>query len=350
MRRILISPQHKTSSSETNWIENLKWFGSLLMQIIGVVYNAAATINQQVVVPVGAVIAFDFGVEDLLMSSGVNQGPIDPNETQAAKWKNQCFLSYRQGRLVTLRVNIVPTGKLAERGGSVVASLVPLTIKEAEADSARGPVEAGKKYGDMLSSWQFPTLSTLYNQPRSVIQSAARTLSLTYSPCADDLAGEWQVLGYPGDVIQAYTLKGELAPCPWINQDGSYGGRPVLRLMLGFSDISAESAATALADYGPASAMFEVSFDARVELKEQFGSPTSKYTQASQGWETVENYCVIRHRPLLITNPNEVVEHNNHVTRHVGLDKYTVQQNGIMKRLVDSEEVPFEALNMETQQ
>jgi len=177
--------QSGTGPADTWWIEGLKTFAWIVMQLITVALGDEAleahrrlsgvpaeyTAGSSVV---GCVQTMLLGPEDLLAQTQIVR--TDSN--------NRVTINYRQGRLMHIRVIVTPTADISNRAGMIAGAILPLTESEVRDLIANS--------GEVKTSYTFDEVVRL---PKAVVKTALAPFSVVYSPKVGDYGYQWNGLG-----------------------------------------------------------------------------------------------------------------------------------------------------------
>lgn len=271
LRRLTIFPRKvgKDGADTTQWwLSTLKWVGSIALQLITVLLGSEGFEQHKVLYAsesqkrytagsavVGSIQSLILGAEDLVASS-----PL----TTLTKNGKVFLCKFHQGRIMHLRVTLIPGAPISKRGGTLAMALLPLTLGE-NLDFAKSTDESEK--------WTFDDVCRL---PRAVVQSSSSPISVVYSPRIGELAYDWMDVGFPSG--QGST---------------KVGGQKSLRLVVAYMDVSSNSADVS-EEYALTEASFELVFDGRVELREISDDrelPTVPFSNRNVGQHLVCDYA-----------------------------------------------------------
>lgn len=204
------------------WLDKLEWFGSIALQLIGVMLTIA---QDDDLLKDGS-----FAITSVGTSIGISAGDLLSTSAISTQGENgECSVPYEQARILWVKAHIVPIVDTSVRGGTYAAAIVPI--------ETHGAIE------DV--SHDFEVLSL---QPGSVIRSITQPVSVSWSPTILEQGLQWYDLNVTQNVNDS----------------------PACVLVIGFSDMalnSLDSGGTKSAEYTPKKSSFEVHLEGRVEVR-----------------------------------------------------------------------------------
>lgn len=271
------------------------------MSLLAIALKTTRKPNQDsTAVTVGSQLIMDLGAEDLMIDSAYNQGPLSPEQSSHWGLHKQCTTNYSQAKVNSITFVLSPQGMLGERGGSVVMAAHSLTIGESDFDSSMFP-HRGSPY---------PTFSSIMRLPNSIYGPASKPITLKYVPERGSLPLEWTQLGISGDLILGAHKTGVPSDYDklkkWSNKDYAFGGRPVMRLYIAYTNMSAATTGTIETEYAPPRALFDLEMQANIQLREPMGHPSVKWQGGGTQTQEVPDVTFIRHAPMVRSEPKEV--------------------------------------------
>lgn len=248
LRRLTLFPRKVVSrgpapSNSQWWIQSLKWVGSIVMQLITIALTREALDDHRRLheVPdryeagsavVGAVQSMLLGPQDL-----ISQSPLSKTTTNESG-NPLTSTHFRQARIMHVRITLLPSASLTNRGGQIAMAVLPFTIGE-DASFVSNGAESEK--------WTFDDVCRL---PNAVVKTATAPISATWSPRVGDRGYSFTEVGYPGELVKALT-------------HSDY----VLRVVTAYMDMSSDTRDVS-ADYSLSTSAFEMVIDGRVEMRE----------------------------------------------------------------------------------
>lgn len=236
----------KTKDETPTWLESLKYWGSIAMQVFTTIAAVAddVSIETDSYAVTGSVQCMAIGVDDLVVRTPICETvtykvkPIVNNGVPAVKSYTAPALDYRQGKICSLNVKITSSGELSKRAGRLAAALVPLTDMQAKDYSTFKP--------------DVPSFKDLTRLPGAVTALAGTPISLNWRPHLTDFGYQMCAIG------QEVNPDEDVDPM---------GGTPVVLLFVGYQDMASSSSDPA-GLYAPEEALINVDVSSRLSLRE----------------------------------------------------------------------------------
>lgn len=281
-RRLAAYPTSGTKPSPSQpapasawWLDGLKWFGSIALQLAGVfLITSDPNLKKRNVrasfAITGCGTSIAIGPGDLLAFTAVSSATSDLN-------KRNC--PYEQARIKWVRAHVYPSADLSKRGGFYAAAMVPV-------DRDDEKVVIGE------ISHDFEQLAV---QPGAVVRPITQPLSVSWSPTVLEQGMSWSDLGPD-------------------SQSGNMG--PACVLAIAYSDLAVDdragSATGTREEYVPSRSLIEIHLEGQVDVRRPGLStlvPSLTYTDNTkvQVKDCGSTYSIPHSR--IVWNANKIIGH-----------------------------------------
>lgn len=221
-----------TGAPTSSWLENLYNYGVMAMKIFALLQQSNSLTATTTALINCACTCLLIRVEDLLLSS-----PVD--EVQVGDVTDVHYCDFRQFRLHTVQVVITSGSVLAERAGRFAAALIPLSREESDVFRSSDSVISDSA-----------TIQQIMQYPHSVVAPYGRAVTLRSRPSG----------------FQAMTHAIGTPTLPTSSDDLKVGS-PLYKLLLAYQDFAANSA-DPIETTKPTEVMLHVEVSANVSLIE----------------------------------------------------------------------------------
>lgn len=302
-------------------------YARIAISVIGWLYTPPgvdAPSKDPVLLPVGGVCGFDVGLDELLSESPLS---VPFPSLQVSKWglDGMDYCSHKEGKVNAMEFTVSPQEPLANRGGSITISWQLLSYEFCEYEGL-GLVHRGEtvdSYGSLLA---LPNARTYtFDKPITVRPNVPKN---------------WMPIGVPGDIVEG--AKPATGPVDWkwpLNKYSSTlsksGGRPFLRIWIGYEDIATVHEASS-----EALDLSHLSIDLQFRSTIAVRGSTSQTTLEPRDGIDVVNISVgrvIRRYPITVDAENTYAMRDSRRWKAVKLKKCNITER-YLNNVVEEEE------------
>lgn len=307
LRRFVMFPRKikkDGSLGDKWWIEGLKWAGIVLMKVLATAVTAE-TLEQYLrqnplprehplvgklltgSIPTGSIVRLAFGPEDFLGETDFVNASTSPATGH-----------YRQARVEWVKIVICPTAHSNSRGGMIAACLTPLV--------------EGQMADDFGSrTYETIDINELLKTPGVVYKSNLTPTTLQYSPRPSHYAFNWLQFGCQSAKTGLFGAGGDV--CLYLD---------VALTNMASDDKDQEP------NYNLASALLDISIEARVHLREY------------------DEGVLVRTGPVALTNADKIGVFSTSKTTPVDIDDVYVHKH-ILLHQCDEEVLSLNSMALE---